>query len=214
MAIRPERLDHVAFWVAGRASVASRLHELGLRVIEETDAFTLMGGEDARRGKLTLFDAEGPRDPGVLLRIGLRLPGAAGDDVDLGEGLVVRAVPGDAFDLDHVAFRVTDPEASARLWSDYGFEPVEPGPGGVARVELAGAILELHRDGAIETDAPLLNHLGVLVASANEHRDAAAERGVEVVDYVDAPNTLAVFVRGPDGVKVEYVEHKPSFSLK
>ena len=31
---------------------------------------------------------------------------------------------------------------------------------------------------------------------------------------VDAPNTLAVFVRGPDGAKVEYVEHKPSFALK
>ena len=29
----------------------------------------------------------------------------------------------------------------------------------------------------------------------------------------DAENTLAVFVWGPDSVKVEYVEHKPGFSL-
>ena len=26
-------------------------------------------------------------------------------------------------------------------------------------------------------------------------------------------NTLAVFVRGPDGLLVEFVEHKPGFSL-
>ena len=36
-----------------------------MHVIERTDAFTLVGA-DARRGKLTLFDAEGPRDPGAL----------------------------------------------------------------------------------------------------------------------------------------------------
>jgi hypothetical protein len=30
---------------------------------------------------------------------------------------------------------------------------------------------------------------------------------------VDAANTYAVFVWGPDGIKLEYVEHKASFSL-
>ena len=36
----------------------------------------------------------------------------------------------------------------------------------------------------------------------------------KVIDqFVDAANTLAVFVWGPDGIKLEYVEHKPSFSL-
>jgi hypothetical protein len=30
---------------------------------------------------------------------------------------------------------------------------------------------------------------------------------------VDAPNTLALFVYGPDRVRLEYVEHKASFSL-
>ena len=30
---------------------------------------------------------------------------------------------------------------------------------------------------------------------------------------MDAENTIAVFVMGPDGIKLEYVEHKPSFSL-
>ena len=35
---------------------------LGMHVIERTDKFTLVGA-DAKRGKLTLFEAEGPREP-------------------------------------------------------------------------------------------------------------------------------------------------------
>lgn len=60
----------------------------------------------------------------------------------------------------------------------------------------------------------MLFHLGVLVDSAEEHRREAKERGMEITDYVEGPNTLAVFVRGPGGVIVEYVEHKPGFSLE
>jgi hypothetical protein len=41
----------------------------------------------------------------------------------------------------------------------------------------------------------------------------AERRGMEVDDVKDAPNTFAVFLRGPDGVRVEYVEHKPGFAL-
>ena len=43
-----------------------------MHVIERTDRFTLVGW-DARRGKLTLFEAEGPRESGALARIGLRV---------------------------------------------------------------------------------------------------------------------------------------------
>jgi hypothetical protein len=41
----------------------------------------------------------------------------------------------------------------------------------------------------------------------------AERRGMEIDDIKDAPNTLAVFVRGPAGIRVEYVEHKPGFAL-
>ena len=61
-----------------------------------------------------------------------------------------------------------------------------------------------------EPGRPLLNHLGVLVDAAAPAQDL----GVEVADVVDAPNTFAVFVWGPDRVKLEYVEHKASFSLR
>ena len=49
--------------------------------------------------------------------------------------------------------------------------------------------------------------------SADETLDCVRDRGFDVADVVDAANTKAVFVWGPEGVKVEYVEHKPTFSL-
>jgi len=52
-----------------------------------------------------------------------------------------------------------------------------------------------------------------LVDSAEDHRREAEESGLEVTDFVEGPNTIATFVRGPEGVSVEYVEHKPTFSL-
>jgi hypothetical protein len=60
---------------------------------------------------------------------------------------------------------------------------------------------------------PLLNHIALLVDSAAEVQREAEEAGVEVDDVRDAPNTLAVFLRGPAGVQIEYVEHKPGFAL-
>ena len=63
--MRPLTLDHVAFWVADRASIVERCERyLGMHVIDEQESFTLVGA-DARRGKLTFFDAEGPRSRGV-----------------------------------------------------------------------------------------------------------------------------------------------------
>ena len=83
------------------------------------------------------------------------------------------------------------------------------------RVEVAGAFLELvNGDAPAETDRPLLNHLAVLVDEAEEWRATAESAGAEIADVVDAPNTYAVFVWGPERVKLEYVEHKPSFSLE
>ena len=49
--------------------------------------------------------------------------------------------------------------------------------------------------------------------AADETLEDAKQAGIEVADVVDAPNTLAIFVWGPERVKIEYVEHKPSFSL-
>ena len=63
------------------------------------------------------------------------------------------------------------------------------------------------------TERPLLNHLGLRVESADEHIDEARDARLEIADVVDAANTYALFVWGPERVKLEYVEHKASFSL-
>jgi catechol 2,3-dioxygenase-like lactoylglutathione lyase family enzyme len=218
-------LDHVALWVADRDQIADFAgRHLGMHEIERTDRFTLIG-RDARRGKLTLFAAEGPREPGALVRVGLRvpdveralgsLPGGFGEEFEISEGLRVALVevPGGAeYDLDHVAVTVSDPEQASRQWERLGFAS-GAARDGTSRVEVAGAYLELHAGEPGETDRPLLNHLGVLVDSADEWRKRAEETGAEVADVVDAPNTYAVFVWGPERVKLEYVEHKPGFSL-
>jgi len=43
---------------------------------------------------------------------------------------------------------------------------------------------------------------------------AEAEKRDIVDNVVDAANTRAVFVWGPERVRIEYVEHKPGFALK
>jgi catechol 2,3-dioxygenase-like lactoylglutathione lyase family enzyme len=211
--MRLRTLDHVALWVADRTRMTERaVEQLGLRVIEQTDRFTLLGA-DARRGKLTLFDAEGPRERGPLGWIALRVSALDGRDpvCDLGEGLEVRLVEAETdseLDLDHVALVSADVEAAVRGWQELGFAPA-----GVGRVEVGGAYVELRPGDPGSPERPLLNHIGVLVDSVEEHQAEAEELGVEIDDIVDAPNTLALFVWGPDRVKLEYVEHKPSFSL-
>jgi hypothetical protein len=191
--------------------------QIGLRVIEQTERFTLLGAE-ARRGKLTLFDAPGsdgaaPRERGALERIGLRVSALDGRDpvVDLGEGLelvLVEAETDSELDLDHIALVSSDPAAATVEWQALGFTPGDDG-----RLEVGGAWLELRQGNPGTSERPLLNHIGVLVDSVEEHQAEAEELGVEIDDVVDAPNTLALFVWGPDRVKVEYIEHKPSFSL-
>jgi hypothetical protein len=212
--VRPLTLDHVALWVAGRERIAAAaIERVGLRVIERTERFTLLGGADARRGKLTLFDGDGPRERGALRRIGFRVASLDGREplVDLGEGLEVALVEADTdvdLDLDHVVLEASDVESAVAGWEELGFDVVGDG-----RLEIGGASLVLEAGAPGVPERPLLNHLGVLVESVEEHRAEAEELGVEIDELVDAPNTIALFVWGPDRVKLEYVEHKASFSL-
>ena len=115
--------------------------------------------------------------------------------------------------LDHVALYSSEPKETARAYGSLGFGPAEPGPAGAPRVEVGGAWVEFHPGEPGSPEKPLLNHLAVLVDSADEHIAAANDLGVEIDDVVDAPNTYAVFLRGPEQIRIEYVEHKPTFSL-
>jgi catechol 2,3-dioxygenase-like lactoylglutathione lyase family enzyme len=225
--IRPSSFDHVALWVDERGPLAKFLcQHLGMHVIEETDTFTLVG-VDAKLGKLTLFDAEGPRERGSLEHVALRVGDLRAAVAGLPQTAAVRPpengmvrfeAPGGLplalvqrggvqFDLDHVLLRLPDREAALSELETMGFERRN---GALAVGDRELRILEGDAAGG---ERPLLNHIALLVESADAVQREAESRGVEIDDVKDAPNTLAVFLRGPSGVRIEYVEHKPGFAL-
>jgi len=219
--VQPLTLDHVAFWVADREPISQFLTQyVGMHVIADEANFTLLGS-DARRGKLTLFDADGPRERGAIGHVALRvsnlaaaralLPDGTADVFDVGEGIHLTLVEAETdvdYDLDHVALLSADPDQTARSYERYGFQPAGP-----ARVEVGGAFVEFMQGAPGEPERPLLNHLAVLVESADEVIASAGELGIEVESVVDAANTYAAFLWGPERVRIEYVEHKSTFSL-
>jgi catechol 2,3-dioxygenase-like lactoylglutathione lyase family enzyme len=223
-------LDHIALYMSDRGEAARFLTtHLGFRVVDHTERYTLVGA-GGRLGKLTLFDApQGTTpSPGEISRITIRvadpesatvsLPSEAGAEPFEGgysftgpEGLPLALVRGEGeftdYDLEGFALRSGSPEESARAFVEMGFAPTDD-----ATTVKAGEYRLRLTDGASDAGG-MLFHVGCLVDSAEDHRREAEERGMEVTDFVEGPNTLAAFVRGPEGVSVEYIEHKPTFSL-
>lgn len=227
-----KKLDHIALYVNDRDRVAEFLtSHLGFHVVDHTERYTLVGA-GGRLGKLTLFDApEGtePR-PREIERINIRvadpeaaasnLPEEVGVEEQSGaylfagpEGLPFALVPGEGdftdYDLEGFSLRSSDPESSARDFVEMGFAPGDDH----TTVRAGGYRMRLVASAPDTGGQSMLFHVGCLVDSAQEHREEAEEKGLEVQNFVEGPNTLAVFVRGPEGVSVEYVEHKPGFSL-
>ena len=214
--------DHVALWVTERDRLAALLTGCcAMHEIERTDDFTLVGG-DARRGKLTLFDADGPRERGVLERVTLRVPdledararlGAAGLElverdgvacVDAVAELPLGLVAGDEpADLDHVVLRVRDPSRTASELESMGLDREN------GALHAWGGKWSRRAMAAPRSQSALVvaNHLGLRVDSADVVEDEARERGSKSRGH-DAQNTLAVFL-GADRVRLEFVEHKP-----
>jgi catechol 2,3-dioxygenase-like lactoylglutathione lyase family enzyme len=228
--MKVERLDHIALYMNDRDEAARFLTtHLGFHVVDHTDRYTLVGA-GGRLGKLTLFDA--PRgttpSPGEIERITIRVadpeaaaptlpPEAGAEPLDGGysftgpEGLPLALIPGEGefedYDLEGFVLRSGSPEESARAFVEMGFAP-----GDDATTVRAGEYRISLTDSAADGGG-MLFHVGCLVDSAEDHRREAEERGLEVTDFVEGPNTLAAFVRGPGDVSVEYIEHKPTFSL-
>ena len=225
-----DRLDHVALWVGDHdASAAFCTEHLGMHVIERTDAFALVG-TDARRGKLTFFAAGGERTWDPLERVTLHCaapeallehlpPAAAATRADDGtieldgpDGLRLALRPSGPDhdgDLARVTLRLHEPAAARAAFVQLGFAQDEDGTLTVGDSELM-----LIKDPKNESDRPShLNHLALLVDSAATAEAEARALGFAIDRTVDAANTRAVFVWGPERVLVEYVEHKPTFAL-
>ena len=226
------KLDHVALYMRDRDAAADFLtSHVGFHVVDRTDRYTLVGA-GGRIGKLTLFDApEGSEPtPGVIERISVRVadPDAAAARLPeqttverssdgylfVGpEGLPLSFVSGTGdftdYDLEGLAVRSGDPEGSARGFLEMGFAQAND----PTTVWAGEYVLRLVPSDSGDGPGGMLFHLGCLVESAEDHRKQAEEQGLEIQDFVEGPNTLAVFVRGPEDVSVEYVEHKPTFSL-
>jgi catechol 2,3-dioxygenase-like lactoylglutathione lyase family enzyme len=228
--MRVKRLDHIALYMGDREAAAGFLtNNLGFHVVDHTERYTLVGA-GGRLGKLTLFDAPQGTTPsaGEIERITIRVadPEAAAARLPAGaessdggysftgpEGLPLALVPGEGefadYDLDGFVLRSGSPEESARTFVEMGFAPGDDATtvkAGEYSLRLTGSAPDANGGG-------MLFHVGCLVDSAEDHRKEAEKQGLEVQDFVDGPNTLAVFVRGPEGVSVEYVEHKSTFSL-
>ena len=226
-----EKLDHVALYLSDRDAAAEFLtSHLGFHTVDYTERYTLVGA-GGRIGKLTLFDAPAastPR-PGIIERINIRvadprfsaarLPREANvEQRDTGyfftgpEGLPFALIPGEwefrDYDLEGLVLRSRDPEKSARSFVRMGFVHSS-----ATAVKAGEYSLRLVPDAPDKEEQEMLFHVGCLVDSAEGHRKEAEEQGFEIQDFVEGPNTLAVFVRGPEDVSVEYVEHKPTFSL-
>src|SRR5829696_8156464 len=180
----PTSLDHVALWVDDREPLAAFLCDhLGMHVIEDTDTFTLVG-IDAKLGKLTLFDADGPRQRGALERIVLRvssldsvlsaLPfettpqgdGVAAFETPAGAPLGLVEAAGEEFDLDHVVLGLADPDTAARELAAMGFERRDDGC-----VAVGDRRVKVVHGSAADGDRPLLNHLALLVDDAHGIQD-------------------------------------------
>jgi catechol 2,3-dioxygenase-like lactoylglutathione lyase family enzyme len=224
------KLDHVALWTAERDAIADLVcGHMGMHVIDRTDKFTLVGA-DARLGKLTLFEADPPREPGLLARVVLAVtdfeaalaalpdgldvqqpePGLAVFEGPDGLGLGIRQVesPEVEYDIESVVLRVPDPATTYDELAPLGFDR-----NGSEGLILEGKRLLLEQGDPGDEERPLLNHIALLVDSAEGTREEAERRGVEIDKWVDAANTWAVFLWGPERIKLEYVEHKPGFAL-
>ena len=115
------------------------------------------------------------------------------------------------YDLDHVTLCSPDPDPrGARSTSGYGFAaaPRRDSRRGRRRRSSSSS-----RAGRSRPSGRSSTTSAVLVDSAEGHRREAERLGIEVEQFVDAANTFAVFLRGPDGVRIEYVEQKPTFAL-
>lgn len=217
-------LDNVGLAVSDPAAVASFLCDhLGMHELDRAPGRVLVGAGD-RAATLTLIAAGGPRAPGALRRLVLRvadvgravaaLPAATAVEGDrferatfqgpegLGLGFTLVAGGGIDYDIDHVDLRVCDPEQTRVALAEAGFVPR------ARALHVADKYLTL-ADATGCADRPLLDHVAVRVASLEAVAAKARERSLEIDDR--APEgTFGVVLPGAEKIRLRFVVEQTS----
>jgi catechol 2,3-dioxygenase-like lactoylglutathione lyase family enzyme len=214
-------LDHVALSVADVGAIEAFLcDDLGMQVLERSGD-SLLVGADARATGLRLTAAEGPREPGALARLVLRVsdpqravtslrdvPDVREDAPDsvtfdgpegLGLGFTLMAGGGIDYDIDHVILRVADPEDTRIALAEVGCLPR-----GQA-LHVADKRIELQELPAW-TERPLLEHIALRVGSIEAVAAQARRRGLAIYEGPTEEDALVIVLPGPERIKVALLE--------
>jgi catechol 2,3-dioxygenase-like lactoylglutathione lyase family enzyme len=189
-------LDDVTLAVADPASMSTFLCDhVGMGRLS-VDADTTVLGACAGAATITLIAAGGPREPGALARLVLRVADVAraaamlpagtqieGDLLEraafrgpegLGLGFTLVAGGGIDYDLDHVDLRCEDPAQTATALAEAGFATR-----GHA-LHVADRYVTLAASSGLPAQRPLLHHIAVSVDSTDAVVAMAHERDLEV----------------------------------
>ena len=215
-------LDHVALALSDPEAMARYLCEhVGMQEQRREDDGAIVVGAAGPRGTvLKLLQADGPRDPGPLGRLVLRvcdlrsavaaLP--AGTEVDDDDPEVVRFTGPEGlrldftwmiagiidYDLDDVVLKVGDSEDVRVALAEVGCVP----RGDALHISDKGITLE---EEPRPTERPLLHHIAVRVNSVEAVEMQARARGVEV--HSDSGDgCFSIVLPGPERLRFDFVE--------
>lgn len=215
-------IDHLALRAADPEAMAAFLaRHCGMQRATSSEGFDVLGAAGART-RLFLFEAGEPPEPGLLERLVLRVSDLeraaealpAGLDVEeaepetlafegpegLGLGLTRVLGGGIDYDVDHLVLRAMDPDETTIAMAELGFVP----RGGALQV--ADKQIRLWPGLRSGGEREPLSHIGVAVESVEAVKGQAMRAGLEFDELTLEPNTLGVYVRGPERIRIEYSE--------
>lgn len=215
-------LDCVALATADAGAMQAFLCDhVGMKELGRSRDGVLVGA-DVNATKLRLIPSEGPREPGALARVMLRvgdlqraiesLPsdvetatdGAGRVTFEGPEGLRLGfTVAGGLIDhdVDHLVLHVADPQQTSSVLAELGFVP----QGQTLRVGDKRIVLE---ELPAWSERPLLDHVAVQVASIDVFAAYARDRGFAIGDRRNQER-IALVVPGLERIRLEFVALAP-----
>ncbi len=213
-------LDGVGLALSDPTAMATFLcDQLGMHELDRTPGRVVVGAGD-RAARLTLVAAPGPREPGALRRLILRVadvpravaalaPGTsvAGDQLERAAfdgpegihlGFTLVAGGGIDYDVDHVRLRVADPELTRVALAEAGFVPRADA------LQVADRYVALSATDD-RAERPLLDHIAVRVGSVEAVAAQARARGL-AIDGRAPDDAFDIVLPGPEQIRLRFVD--------